>query len=101
MSSYEDLLVDMGQFGRWQAVCVVVLWIPPLFAGVHNLLFVFTGHIWQGRAWSLVKIQYCQPPNLLSPSQNSYNSILPPKTYLFIRWGFLLDPLWTQQKYNQ
>ena len=56
MSSYEDLLVDMGQFGRWQAVCVVVLWIPPLFAGVHNLLFVFTGHIWQGRASSLFKI---------------------------------------------
>ena len=57
MLSYEDLLVDMGQFGRWQAVCVVVLWIPPLFAGMHNLLFVFTGHIWRGRAWSLVKIQ--------------------------------------------
>ena len=56
MLSYEDLLVDMGQFGRWQAVCVVVLWIPPLFAGVHNLLFVFTGHIWKGRASSLFKI---------------------------------------------
>ena len=40
---YDDLLLEIGQFGRWQALCVCLLWIPPMFAGVHNLLFVFTG----------------------------------------------------------
>ena len=43
MLQYEDLLVHIGQFGRWQQLCVCLLWLPPMFAGVHNLLFVFTG----------------------------------------------------------
>ena len=43
MVKYEDLLVHIGQFGRWQKLCVCLLWLPPMFAGVHNLLFVFTG----------------------------------------------------------
>ena len=40
---FDEILPKMGSFGRWQKLCVVLLWFPPLFAGVHNLLFVFTG----------------------------------------------------------
>ena len=40
---FDEILPQMGSFGRWQKLCVVLLWFPPLFAGVHNLLFVFTG----------------------------------------------------------
>ena len=43
MVKYEELLVHIGQFGRWQKLCVCLLWLPPMFAGIHNLLFVFTG----------------------------------------------------------
>ena len=40
---FDEILPQVGSFGRWQKLCVVLLWFPPLFAGVHNLLFVFTG----------------------------------------------------------
>jgi len=40
---YDEVLDEIGEFGRWQQVTIVLLWIPPMMAGIHNLLFVFTG----------------------------------------------------------
>eukprot|EP00091_Calanus_sinicus_P001516 TRINITY_DN11517_c0_g1_i1.p3 TRINITY_DN11517_c0_g1~~TRINITY_DN11517_c0_g1_i1.p3 ORF type:complete len:167 (+),score=43.93 TRINITY_DN11517_c0_g1_i1:45-503(+) len=40
---YDSVLAEIGEFGRWQQSIIVLLWIPPMMAGVHNLLFVFTG----------------------------------------------------------
>ena len=54
----DAVLREIGEFGRWQQVlqalltvtcsawlqgCVLALLVPPLLAGMHNLLFVFTG----------------------------------------------------------
>jgi len=40
---FDDILPKIGKFGKWQKLCVALLWLPPMFAGIHNLLFVFTG----------------------------------------------------------
>ena len=40
---FDDILPKIGRFGEWQKLCVALLWLPPMFAGIHNLLFVFTG----------------------------------------------------------
>ena len=42
---YDEVLDEIGEFGRWQQVTIVLLWIPPMMAGIHNLLFVFTGRV--------------------------------------------------------
>ena len=41
--NFDDILPKIGRFGKWQKLCVILLWFPPMFAGIHNLLFVFTG----------------------------------------------------------
>merc|ERR1711892_555029 len=40
---YDAVLTEIGEFGPWQQLTIVLLWIPPMMAGIHNLLFVFTG----------------------------------------------------------
>ena len=39
----DEVLGQIGGVGSYQKLCVALLWLPPLFAGIHNLLFVFTG----------------------------------------------------------
>merc|ERR1711892_1357784 len=40
---YDTVLLDIGEFGRWQQITQALLWIPPIFCGVHAFLFSFTG----------------------------------------------------------
>ena len=42
---YDAVLAEIGEFGPWQQGVIVLLWLPPMMAGIHNLLFVFTGNL--------------------------------------------------------
>jgi len=41
--NFELILEEIGVMGLWQSVICIALWIPPFFAGVHVLMFSFTG----------------------------------------------------------
>ena len=40
---YDSILLEIGEFGRFQQVTEALLWVPAMFCGVHSLLFSFTG----------------------------------------------------------
>ena len=70
---YDAVLAEIGEFGAWQQGIIVLLWLPPMFAGIHNLLFVFTGNsVW---ATCLVKNQ-CFLFSGLSP-KNGFRCQIP------------------------
>ena len=80
MVKYEELLVHIGQFGRWQKLCVCLLWLPPMFAGVHNLLYVFTGP---------TSIKYIHTRSYSHLSTTNYDNILFYPYRLFHAWPFV------------
>ena len=40
---YDTVLLEIGEFGRWQQITQAWLWVPAIFCGFHALLFSFTG----------------------------------------------------------
>ena len=40
---YDTVLLEIGEFGRWQQLAQAWLWIPVIFCGFHALLYSFTG----------------------------------------------------------
>ena len=81
---YDAVLAEIGEFGAWQQGIIVLLWLPPMFAGIHNLLFVFTGNsVW---ATCLVKLSvFCFQDfhqktdfavRFLSVTQRNLNSLI-------------------------
>ena len=45
---FDSVLSEIGEFGPWQRRTALLLFPCAMFAGIHNLLFTFTGVIIQG-----------------------------------------------------
>ena len=43
MQSFDEVLEEVGEFGPWQLIMSLLLWIPPTMGGVHVLMYSFTG----------------------------------------------------------
>ena len=43
--NYDDILLELGEFGLWQKILSAIFWIPPLVSGAVFLLDSFTGPI--------------------------------------------------------
>ena len=43
--NYDDILLELGEFGLWQKILSAFFWIPPLVSGAVFLLDSFTGPI--------------------------------------------------------
>ena len=41
--NYDDILLELGEFGLWQKILSAIFWIPPLVGGAVFLLGSFTG----------------------------------------------------------
>lgn len=41
--NFDTVLEDLGEFGRWQQVVALALWLPSMAGGIHVLMFSFTG----------------------------------------------------------
>ena len=41
--NYDQILEEIGEFGPWQILPVILLWLPSIAAGVFVLTFSFTG----------------------------------------------------------
>ena len=40
---FDSVLSEIGEFGPWQRRTALLLFPCAMFAGIHNLLFTFTG----------------------------------------------------------
>ena len=40
---YDAVLEEIGEFGWWQRGVALVQWVPAAVAGIHALMFSFTG----------------------------------------------------------
>ena len=55
---FDSVLTEIGEFGAWQRRTALLLFPCAMFAGIHNLLFTFTGVMIQGSPksfWDFVK----------------------------------------------
>ncbi len=43
MSSFDDMLVVLGEFGRYQRWLYLFLFLPTIFSAMHKLAWVFLG----------------------------------------------------------
>ena len=39
--NYDRVLVELGEFGRWQKRCTALLWLPAMAAGLNVLIAAF------------------------------------------------------------
>ena len=43
ISDYDEFVAEIGEFGLWQKIICLLLWIPAMAGGVHVLMYSFTG----------------------------------------------------------
>ena len=41
--NYDSILEELGEFGPWQLVPVVLLWFPSIASGIFVITYSFTG----------------------------------------------------------
>ena len=42
--NYDQILEELGEFGKWQQIVAFLLWIPLGIGGIHVLMYSFTGN---------------------------------------------------------
>jgi hypothetical protein len=45
--NYDKILEELGEFGPWQLIPVILLWFPSIASGIFVLTYSFTGKIYQ------------------------------------------------------
>ena len=43
ISDYDDFVGEIGEFGLWQKIICLLLWVPAMAGGIHVLMYSFTG----------------------------------------------------------
>ena len=43
VTDYDEFVGEIGEFGLWQKVICLTLWIPAIAGGIHVLMYSFTG----------------------------------------------------------
>ena len=41
IETYDEVLEKIGQFGRWQKVILLLLWLPPMLCGMGYMQYSF------------------------------------------------------------
>ena len=53
--SIDELLQDLGEFGLWQWIGIVILWLPSMAGGIIVLTYSFAGNYYVLHFKSLIK----------------------------------------------
>ena len=43
VTDYDEFVAEIGEFGLWQKMICLILWVPAIAGGIHVLMYSFTG----------------------------------------------------------
>ena len=43
IKDYDDFVGEIGEFGLWQKIICLILWVPAMAGGINVLMYSFTG----------------------------------------------------------
>ena len=43
ITDYDEFVAEIGEFGLWQKIICLILWVPAMAGGIHVLMYSFTG----------------------------------------------------------
>ena len=43
VTDYDEFVAEIGEFGLWQKIICLILWVPAIAGGIHVLMYSFTG----------------------------------------------------------
>ena len=43
ITDYDEFVAEIGEFGLWQKMICLILWVPAIAGGIHVLMYSFTG----------------------------------------------------------